>query len=95
MRRPKPGMACVLALVAGCMDGALLPPRSADDPSNPLAPEAPATTAPTVARPLDAGAATAEHGPYVCPMHADVVRDVPGACPKCGMALVPAEGGAR
>jgi Cu+-exporting ATPase len=26
---------------------------------------------------------------YVCPMHPEVVRDRPGACPKCGMALEP------
>ena len=26
---------------------------------------------------------------YVCPMHADVVSDGPGRCPKCGMKLVP------
>lgn len=26
---------------------------------------------------------------YTCPMHPDVVRDVPGRCPKCGMWLVP------
>ncbi|HJY86359.1 MAG TPA: HAD-IC family P-type ATPase, partial [Candidatus Acidoferrales bacterium] len=26
---------------------------------------------------------------YVCPMHPEVVRDVPGACPICGMALEP------
>jgi hypothetical protein len=25
---------------------------------------------------------------YTCPAHSDVVQDVPGACPKCGMALV-------
>ncbi|NNM79459.1 MAG: heavy metal translocating P-type ATPase [Gallionella sp.] len=24
---------------------------------------------------------------YTCPMHPEVVRDVPGSCPKCGMAL--------
>jgi len=24
---------------------------------------------------------------YVCPMHAQIVRDAPGACPICGMAL--------
>lgn len=24
---------------------------------------------------------------YSCPMHADVKRDRPGKCPKCGMAL--------
>ena len=26
---------------------------------------------------------------YQCPMHADVIRDAPGRCPKCGMTLVP------
>ncbi len=26
---------------------------------------------------------------YTCPMHPEVVRDRPGACPKCGMALEP------
>ena len=26
---------------------------------------------------------------WVCPMHPDVVRDAPGSCPICGMALEP------
>jgi Cu+-exporting ATPase len=26
---------------------------------------------------------------YTCPMHPEIVRDRPGSCPKCGMALVP------
>src|SRR5258706_9650539 len=26
---------------------------------------------------------------YTCPMHPEVVRDGPGACPICGMALEP------
>ncbi len=26
---------------------------------------------------------------YTCPMHPEVVKDVPGKCPKCGMNLVP------
>lgn len=25
---------------------------------------------------------------YTCPTHPEVVQDVPGNCPKCGMALV-------
>jgi hypothetical protein len=25
---------------------------------------------------------------YTCPAHPEVVQDVPGSCPKCGMALV-------
>src|SRR5688572_7724197 len=28
-------------------------------------------------------------GLYTCPMHPEVVRRGPGACPKCGMALEP------
>ncbi|MBJ7259105.1 MAG: cadmium-translocating P-type ATPase [Chthoniobacterales bacterium] len=37
-------------------------------------------------------AATATGGPYICPMHPEVVRDRPGDCPVCGMALEPARG---
>jgi P-type Cu+ transporter len=29
------------------------------------------------------------HGIWTCPMHPDVVRNGPGSCPKCGMALEP------
>jgi Cu+-exporting ATPase len=29
---------------------------------------------------------------YTCPMHPEVVRDAPGSCPICGMALVPIAG---
>src|SRR5690606_2884 len=28
---------------------------------------------------------------YTCPMHPEVVKDEPGACPICGMDLVPKE----
>src|SRR5262245_45145898 len=28
---------------------------------------------------------------FTCPMHPEVVRDAPGACPICGMALEPME----
>lgn len=41
-------------------------------------------TSPPEAQPL-AGAPTE----YICPMHPEVVRQGPGACPKCGMALEP------
>jgi Ni,Fe-hydrogenase III large subunit len=30
---------------------------------------------------------------YACPMHPEVVQDEPGACPRCGMDLVPRETG--
>ena len=26
---------------------------------------------------------------YTCPMHPEIVRDAPGTCPICGMALEP------
>ncbi|WP_374683177.1 heavy metal translocating P-type ATPase [Accumulibacter sp.] len=29
---------------------------------------------------------------YTCPMHPEIVRDAPGDCPKCGMALEPMGG---
>ncbi len=32
-------------------------------------------------------------GNYTCPMHPEIVQAGPGSCPKCGMALVPMEGG--
>jgi Cu+-exporting ATPase len=43
---------------------------------------------------LRAAPAPADHAPppgvsYTCPMHPQIVRDHPGACPICGMALEP------
>jgi Cu+-exporting ATPase len=36
------------------------------------------------------GAVAAASSPrYTCPMHPEIVRDAPGSCPKCGMALIP------
>ena len=37
-------------------------------------------------------AASALGAKYTCPMHPQIVRDVPGSCPICGMALVPIAG---
>src|SRR5437762_13891060 len=37
----------------------------------------------------------AEGAQYTCPMHPEIVQQGPGACPKCGMALVPTEGAAE
>ena len=33
--------------------------------------------------------AVVPRGEYTCPMHPEIVRDQPGACPICGMALEP------
>src|ERR1035437_4952908 len=32
---------------------------------------------------------------YTCPMHPEIVRDAPGSCPICGMALEPRQGTAE
>jgi Cu+-exporting ATPase len=39
--------------------------------------------------PPDVDAAAAPDTEYTCPMHPEIVRDRPGACPICGMALEP------
>jgi Cu+-exporting ATPase len=54
--------------------------RFREDPERFLAP---ADAAP----PVPAPAAAARR--YTCPMHPEIVRDAPGSCPICGMALEP------
>src|SRR5215213_7048315 len=39
--------------------------------------------------PLPTGAGRGDTREWTCPMHPEVVRDEPGACPICGMALEP------
>ena len=41
------------------------------------------------ARPSEVPHAPAVTAEYTCPMHPEIVRDRPGACPICGMALEP------
>src|SRR4030095_4777651 len=43
---------------------------------------------PTSDRTLDTGLRTLD-SVYTCPMHPEIVRDAPGSCPICGMALEP------
>merc|ERR1711939_318138 len=33
--------------------------------------------------------ASSSGGQWTCPMHPEIVRDEPGSCPICGMALEP------
>ncbi len=40
-------------------------------------------------------AAAADAPSYICPMHPEIVRDHPGTCPICGMALEPRAGAER
>ena len=57
--------------------GARCRERFAADPGRYLSP------APAEAEPSPAGTS------WTCPMHPDIVRDAPGSCPICGMALEP------
>ena len=54
---------------------------------------APSTAAPRTAAPSTAprtAAPSTQHAiQYTCPMHPEIVRDRPGPCPICGMALEP------
>ncbi len=50
------------------------------DPAKYLAPKPAPAPRPPVATP---------HAKYTCPMHPEIVRDAPGPCPICGMALEP------
>jgi Cu+-exporting ATPase len=44
-------------------------------------------------KPAPAASAAVKPGAkYTCPMHPQIVRDAPGSCPLCGMALVPIAG---
>ncbi len=80
-----------------CSSAPPLPPLDDHSPANPQAAEAPLPRASRAFGSLDDDAPPAgaghEHGhehagAYVCPMHEDVVSDVPGNCPRCRMALV-------
>ena len=44
------------------------------------------------ASPQPAPAAATAGAQYTCPMHPEILRDRPGSCPICGMALVPVAG---
>ena len=67
----------VLFCSAKCKD------RFLEDPSK----YAGGTGALALARP--AAATTPKAAKYTCPMHPEIVRDAPGSCPICGMALEP------
>ena len=83
--------AFIVVILAGfglsCADGTV-PARGAEDPSSPTAPEVPFAGGTPVVLPTAPKSPT---GPvvYSCPMHHEVERDAPGACPICGMTLVP------
>lgn len=93
MRTPRPAALLVVVVVAlaACATRSQplgLPaghPASAESGAG-VAPGHPVVRA--VDPPSEPQVPDAEEG-FVCPMHPDVTSTTPGACPKCGMALVP------
>jgi hypothetical protein len=86
--------AVVDSLAIGCVDGTLPPVTSLADPSNPAALEAPFSPPPSTLAGGKLPASAPKAAPlagavYTCPMHAQLAQDAPGACPICGMTLVP------
>ena len=59
--------------------------------AHPHAQTAQESTGPDQSKPAVAGAAAPE-SVFTCPMHPEIVRNAPGDCPICGMALVPIAG---
>jgi P-type Cu+ transporter len=93
----------VLFCSAGCKTKFVADPErylrsdpAAHAPAHAPAAHAPIAHAPAAHAPI--AHAPAAHAPaatasgrveYTCPMHPEVVRDAPGSCPLCGMALEP------
>lgn len=73
-------------ITAALLLGVTLGLSACQDASPPKAPE----TSGTVAAPMAEGHEhqAAAQIKYICPMHPQIVRDAPGTCPICGMALV-------
>ena len=79
--------------LSACAMGPMPVAQSPADPSSPRAAEGAASPAgsPAGSRAGSPPEGPAEKASYTCPMHADVVSDAPGHCPKCHMQLVPKE----
>ncbi len=55
----------------------------------PTSPRAPSLVEPSATPPDDPSEGRPKPAIYTCPMHPEVVHEGPGACPVCGMDLVP------
>jgi Cu+-exporting ATPase len=60
-----------------------------DDPVRYLAPAAQPLTRIGIRREPEAARSAIAAREYTCPMHPEIIRDHPGSCPICGMALEP------
>jgi Cu+-exporting ATPase len=75
----------------GCREKFKANPESYLRPQSPIGIQrSPTRTFPvTQAETVDDGGRGGPRTEYTCPMHPEIVRDVPGSCPVCGMALEP------
>lgn len=80
MRSPLPWSVLLGGLAGSLWMGSLLLAAQAQPPRSPMPPVPTASTM---------GTASVQDVRYVCPMHPDVIESAPGACPRCGMTLVP------
>ena len=84
----KSALSSILVVLGAC-DRASVDASPAPAATAPVA-AAPVVTAPAPVAKTSAGRVkTAPKTVYVCPMHPEVVSDVPGLCPKCNMKLDP------
>ena len=75
---------------AGCADRFRATPEKYLAAKAPAQPQTPGTSAQLSAHAIEPAAAAPPSGnEYTCPMHPEIVRSGPGACPICGMALEP------
>jgi hypothetical protein len=70
------GVVVLSAAIAGCAHN-----KSSSDSMTPSSHDGSMSMAQPTTMPSNAAT-------YYCPMHADVVSNQPGKCPKCGMDLV-------
>ncbi len=78
------------SLSTGSEAQALITSPKAAAASRRFAADPDAHPAPAEQKPVEPSAAAHGQGRWTCPMHPEIVRDGPGNCPICGMALEPA-----
>ena len=84
----KSALSSILVVLGAC-DRASVDASPAPAPAPASASASAAKDATPVAKTSAGRVKTAPKTVYVCPMHPEVVSDVPGLCPKCNMKLDP------
>ena len=92
--RPVPQGAGSAAQRGGYMEHSLMTETELTLPDASRGPAARAGELPEVRHDAGAVVAATPRTEWTCPMHPQIVRDAPGSCPICGMALEPRTAGA-